>query len=120
MELITGTSNINNFIAAIFFSIIGVVLFKLLQVSKRNITSERSPMFFSWKFFWKDNWVDLLLTILFIYVTVRFTQDIVTNYLGGIVNFDAFKDGMFIYLVCGIFNAKLITIFRNAISKNDQ
>jgi len=66
--------------AGFAFSIIGVTLNALLKTTKRNPTSERTPLDFSWKFFWSDNFIRLLqsalTTIIVIFLSIRFFKEL--------------------------------------------
>lgn len=75
-----GTLNPELLAAAFVMALIGIALSLLLFTTKRDPMSDRTPIEFSWKFFWNDNLKRVLksiaLTILVLFVTIRFSQEI--------------------------------------------
>ncbi len=67
-----GTSDTTLFWSCIFFGYLGVLLMILYSLSKRNVTSTRSPVEFQWSFFWKDNNKRILLNLILVAVCIRF------------------------------------------------
>lgn len=68
-------------LAGFAFAIIGVALSLLLDTTTRNPMSERSPVVFSWQFFWSDNFLriikSIVTTILVIFISLRFAKNII-------------------------------------------
>lgn len=75
-ELFFGTSNLQYFFAAYFFALVGVGISLLLQTNNRDVSSKNTPVAFSYRFLIADNWKRIVLSVLLIYVTLRFTQEI--------------------------------------------
>lgn len=115
MEQILGTSDYIKFFSGIFFALIGVAVFKLMELSQRDYLSERTPVIFRWGFWFHDNWRDLLTAILLVFITVRFSQDIITYFFSDIIKVDGFKDGMFMYLLVGLLHGKIVRAIRKLV-----
>lgn len=75
-----GSLNPGMLSAAFVMAVIGIALSLLLFTTKRDPLSERTPTHFSWKFFWNDNLKRILksitLTVLVLFVTIRFSQEL--------------------------------------------
>lgn len=79
-ELIVGVEftaeNTATVIAGAFFALIGLALNYLIKVKKGIKQSQNSPNKFSLKYFVENNYQDILLTSLLIFVALRFTQEL--------------------------------------------
>jgi|SRR5690606_34807608 len=75
-----GTLNPGMLAAAFVMSLIGIALSMLLFTTKRDPLSERTPTHFSWKFFWNDNVKRIAkaiaTTVLVLFITIRFSQEL--------------------------------------------
>ena len=80
-------------------AMVGVKLVKLYQLSQRKKESAKSPYHFDLRYYLKDNWRDIVLTILQMFVLVRFTPDLM-KLIG--VDFSSYIDPMFIDFMGGI------------------
>lgn len=74
LERITGQDNPADFLYYIFFAFVGVTIMLLFQTTSREVNSVNTPMRFSWRFLWCDNTKRILLSVLLIYVSLRFTK----------------------------------------------
>jgi len=55
-----------------FFALVGVAINLLMHANKRDQNSPNTPVKFSYKFLLWDNWKRIFLSILLIYVSIRF------------------------------------------------
>lgn len=66
--------------AGFVFALLGVLLNALIKASSRNPNSERTPVEFSWKFFWSDNVKRFinsgLTTLIAIFLSLRFFKEL--------------------------------------------
>ena len=62
------------FSALFVFAMIGVAINLLLHANTRDQNSPNTPVKFSFKFLLADNWKRILLALLLIYVSIRFTS----------------------------------------------
>ena len=78
--LLTGLNpndtNISIIIAGAIFALLGLGVRYLYKVNKGIKESPKSPNTFSFKYFITKNWADLLLTIILIFIALRFTQEV--------------------------------------------
>lgn len=65
------------FIAGIIFAIGGIFLSMLIDSAKRDYSNPSTPDYFSWKFMLKDNLIRLIRNVLVIFVTIRFSREII-------------------------------------------
>jgi hypothetical protein len=56
----------------VWFFIIGYVIYGLTETGTRDVNSPNTPVKWSWKFWFRDNWRRYLTTILCSYVLFRF------------------------------------------------
>ncbi len=71
-----GTRDVNQFWSTLFFGYVGVLVMLLLSVSMRNPTSPKSPIPFSWKYFWATNAQRIAGNLILVAVCIRFTPEI--------------------------------------------
>lgn len=90
-EILIGLTAPLEFSGLVFFAIIGVFVSLLIQTTKRDVTSTNTPFGFSWSFLFSDNVKRLVLSILLIYLALRFTPDIIGMQVN---NFVAFSIGL--------------------------
>jgi hypothetical protein len=60
----------------LWFFIIGYIIYGLTEVTGRNPQSPATPVKFSWKFWFHDNWRRYLTTILCTYILFRFYAEV--------------------------------------------
>lgn len=75
----------------LWFFFIGYIIYFLTETTGRNAQSEHTPVKWSWKFWFNDNWRRYLTTILCSYVLFRFYIEICGHPFG---NFDAVTLGL--------------------------
>lgn len=73
-QIILGNFTPGMFLGYIAIMFIGAAISLLMDVSKRDKTSRRSPNRFSWWFLLKDNIKRFFLVILIMYVFIRFSD----------------------------------------------
>ena len=74
-----------------FFSFLGVVTYLVIDLWNRNEKSERSPEAFDWKFWVKDNWMRVVLTLILSPIVIVLFQEITET---GISIWGAFTLGL--------------------------
>jgi len=79
------------FIAAVFYAVVGATLNLLLHANTRDVNSRRTPDDFSYKFLIQDNWKRIAISVILIFITIRFSQEILgqqlTTYLAFLIGF---------------------------------
>lgn len=73
---ILGEADVAHWIGAIFFACVGVTISLLISSSKRDASSPGTPYKFSFWYLVFDNGKRIALSMLLIFVTLRFSQDI--------------------------------------------
>lgn len=73
---IFGTDSLQQFGTLFFFALIGVAISLLMHSNNRDQNSSSTPVKFSVLFLLKDNWKRIVLSLLLIYVTLRFFTDL--------------------------------------------
>lgn len=81
IELIFSTSDWRFLIAGFFYLNVGIFLASVINTTRREPNSERTPFRFSWKFFGQDNWKRWLKSIVFGLLAMRFSQEILNQNL---------------------------------------
>jgi hypothetical protein len=82
------------FCALYFFALVGVAIRLLIDSLSRNKESYNTPKKYSFKFLLWDNWKRILLSILTIYLSIRFAQIIFTFNPDGNTELYLFGSGM--------------------------
>ena len=75
----------------VWFFIIGYLIYGLNETGSRDVYSKNTPVQWSWKFWFKDNWRRYLVTILCTYVLYMFNTSLSGNEFS---NFDAVSLGL--------------------------
>ena len=101
-SILMGTQSKEIFLGLIFFALIGVLVSLLLQTTTRNVNSDRSPFYFRWAFFLRDNLRRIIAGILLIYIALRFTPEIF-----------GFEINDFTALLIGFLNDKIAQALKN-------
>jgi hypothetical protein len=73
---IKGDLSVPEFLAALFFSLIGVLISLLFHANTRNPNTTTSPVKFSWLYLLRDNWKRILLAFLLICITLKFLPEL--------------------------------------------
>jgi hypothetical protein len=76
LQLVIGTEDLPMYCAEWFFAAVGVSISLLMEVRKRDVASVRSPEHFSWNFLFSDNARRIYLSVLLIFVALRFSNDL--------------------------------------------
>jgi len=76
LKILFGEFTTSQLIGYIWFFIIGYIIYGLTEVSGRNVQSSATPVKFSWKFWFLDNWRRYVTTILCTYILFRFYTEI--------------------------------------------
>ena len=76
-QLIFGGASPAYIAAAWTFAVFGVLLSLRLHIINRDVPSPRTPIRWSWSFFFLDNAKRLLTTLALIFVALRFAPDFI-------------------------------------------
>lgn len=83
------------FTALMFYALLTAALSLLLQTTKRDVVSDRTPVDFSWLFFFRDNARRIVASLGLIYLALRFAPEImgveITPFWACIVGFNSDK-----------------------------
>jgi hypothetical protein len=77
LHLVIGTDNWPMYFAEWFFAIAGIVVSLLIGVANRKPLSETSPVHFSFSFFWSDNFRRIMTTVILVFLTLRFANELI-------------------------------------------
>lgn len=72
LSLLLGTTSLPMFAALFTFAMVGVLINLLFHATTRDQNSTDTPVQFSLKFLFTDNWKRIVLSVLLILVTIRF------------------------------------------------
>jgi hypothetical protein len=90
-EIIFGAMSAGQWLAYLLLAVLGTVLFTWMEVDQRDVASPRTPKSFSWSFLARDNIRRYILTLLLIFVQMRFFKDIngvdLTPYMAIVLGF---------------------------------
>ena len=75
LNLILGTTDVPTYLAGLLFALIGLALYFYGNVKKRDVSSEATPYNFSVKFFFRDNLLDVVFSVLAIFLALRFSVE---------------------------------------------
>lgn len=75
---ILGEADVAHWISAIFFALVGIVVSLLISSSKRDARSPGTPYKFSWRYLIFDNGKRIALSILLVFITLRFSQELLS------------------------------------------
>jgi hypothetical protein len=76
LKIIFGDFTWIQLFAYVWFFIIGYLIYGLTETSGRDIKSPNTPVKWSWKFWFLDNWRRYLTTLLCSYVLFRFYNEL--------------------------------------------
>ena len=91
LKTMFGEYTIVQLLGYLWFFLIGYAIYFLNETSGRDIQSPHTPIKWSWKFWFYDNWRRYLTTLLCTYVLFRFYIEICGHPFG---NFDAVQIGL--------------------------
>lgn len=75
LNLILGTTDVPTYLAGLIFALIGLAFYFRGKVKERNILSTTTPFSFSLKFFFRDNLIDIVFSLLAIFLALRFSVE---------------------------------------------
>ncbi|MFH6966490.1 hypothetical protein [Flavobacterium sp. FlaQc-28] len=75
LNLVLGTTDVPTYLAGLIFALIGLAFYFYGKVKKRNALSEATPEKFSIKFLLQDNLVDIVFSLLAIFLALRFSVE---------------------------------------------
>jgi hypothetical protein len=90
-NIVFGEVTLVQLIGYVWFFIVGYIIYGLTETSGRDASSKSTPVKWSWKFWFKDNWKRYLTTIMCTYVLFVF-YDKVSGH--PFENFDAIQLGL--------------------------
>jgi hypothetical protein len=76
LKIIFGDFTFIQLFGYLWFFIIGYLIYGLTEISGRDVQSPATPVKWSWKFWFYDNWRRYLTTVLCTYVLFRFYTEI--------------------------------------------
>lgn len=76
IKIIFGNLTTVQLFANVWFFLIGYIIYGLTEATGRNVQSPATPVEWSWKFWFLDNWRRYLTTILCTYILFRFYTEI--------------------------------------------
>jgi hypothetical protein len=71
-----GDQTLSHFAALLFFALFGTAVSLLIQATTRDVSSPATPVYFSWPFFFSDNWKRITLGFMLILIALRFTPQL--------------------------------------------
>lgn len=80
INYITGTTDYPFYMAQWFFAIVGLAISILLHARTRDKQSDNTPDQFSFRFLILDNYKRLFLSVLLIFIFIRFPDMLLTNF----------------------------------------
>lgn len=75
LNLILGTTDVPTYMAGLVFALIGLAFYYHGKVGKRDEFSKNTPYKFSLRFFTQDNLVEIVFSILAIFLALRFSVE---------------------------------------------
>lgn len=76
MQYILGGLDPKLYFACVFYAAIGILLVLLMGTTLRDPVSKGSPVKFSWKYLWTDNFKRILASGLAVLITLRFMTEL--------------------------------------------
>lgn len=73
-QIVIGNATMAQWGASMFFALLMQAGMLLLRAKKRDITSERTPVEWSWNFFWTDTSQQITGTLILIFLFIRVLQ----------------------------------------------
>lgn len=73
LNLILGTTDVPTYLAGLIFALIGLAFYYKAKLARRNKLSKTTPPHFSLRFFTQDNLVELVFSLLAIFLGLRFS-----------------------------------------------
>lgn len=76
IKIVFGDFTLMELFGYLWFFIIGYIIYGLTETSARDVNSTNTPVKWSWKFWFLDNWKRYLTTILCTYILFRFYTEL--------------------------------------------
>lgn len=113
LELFLGCKSVYFYTAAIMFILLGFATNKILSFKNRTNKDIR----FSFRYWLRDNLLDVLLAFILSFISIRFTDDLL-SYANTYFNFDTSKisDNMLYYYLIGLTHQTLLHLARKRLS----
>jgi len=73
-EIVIGNASLGQWGASAFFAFLAVVGMLAFRVSRRDVNSARTPSDWSWSFFWKDTFAQIIGTVILVFLFIRILQ----------------------------------------------
>lgn len=73
-QILLGPVGATNFLAAILFAVGVAVIMLWIRASKRDITGGKKPVNWSWSFYWKDNYKQIISTLALMLLCIRIAE----------------------------------------------
>jgi len=75
LNFVLGTTDVPTYLAGLLFALIGVIFYFKGKVKNRDKHSANTPYKFSWLFFTQDNIADIIVSLLGIFLVLRFSVE---------------------------------------------
>ena len=98
---LTGEMPLGVFLASLTFALFGWVIYKSITAQGRDRKSSRSPIKWSWSFWFRDNWHEALIHMVIMFCLVRFAPDAIVYFWPDSKEFFHQSDPMLPALVLG-------------------
>ena len=108
---------VETFIAALVFAFLGWTIYKYVTAKTRVKHSTKSPVKFSWKYWFTDNIDEAFIHAVLLYTVVRFAPDIIKYLDADSVAFFQSADHMAIYLGVGFLFSIPLKALKNKFQK---
>lgn len=108
---ISGGMTPEHLLAALSFAAIGWFVYKSGSAAFRNVTSKRTPVKWSWKFWHQDNWREAVTHAVIMFSLVRFAAEILAK-SGVSPEVIESEDPMWIYFVAGLLKAWVLDYWK--------
>ena len=77
LDHILGPGDPSYFIAAVFYAAIGIIVSLLFSSTKRDQSKPETPNTFSWYYLLWDNAKRIVLSVLLVLITLRFSREFI-------------------------------------------
>lgn len=117
-----GTTKIASIFAALIYGSIGIYINFQIKANHRNVPSEKSPVQWSWGFFWRDNWRNILKSYVGLFLLLRFGQYLIGDLGLGklLVSMDSSTANAFLSVIYGVISPQVIYLFNKCLPKKDS
>lgn len=81
LHLLFGTDDVRFLAVGLFYLLVGIFMASVINTTRREPKSDRTPYRFSWRFFVKDNWKRWAKSVAFGVIAMRFSQELFNQQL---------------------------------------